>query len=220
MIFVIPTKYDPARPVVFDCVRAVRTHHPDARVVIVDSASDDRSYYEPMLELGAEVADIENRHYPTAAFGWALHAYPTERFFGCIFDSLIVNAPLDHLLAFPLTTVRHFLTPPTGWGEDQFGVSLSRWAEDHSPFPIPDQFVGVFGPMWFCDRQVLEQLDRCGFFDIHPTDKWQACAMERLAGIVLTELGYDPTNSLQGEMHGYWDDYDDTFVTKTAMARA
>jgi hypothetical protein len=214
--FVVPCKFDPARPIVFDCVASIRLHHPDATIVVVDANSDDRSY---LTDVDADlIGDFATGPtYTLATYKWAYDQLPDEQTFGLIHDSLIVNAPIPD--PDPLLTVRHFCTPPQGWGWDSQGVPLQDWAAQVAPFPIPDQFVGILGPMWFCRRQVLADLVDFGLFDIPVLDKWQLCGMERVTGIALQACGYDPTVSLQGEMFGFFDHYDETVVSKCHLGR-
>ncbi len=136
---------------------------------------------------------------------------------------MIVNQNLHHLEADPLTTVRYFRSPPNPWGADDTGTDIGVWGADqaaeHLDLLIPDEYCGVFGPMWFCQRQVMDDLDKLGLFDIKPSSKFEQQGTERLAGIALSHLGYDVRNSLQGEMHGFFDEYDSTFVEKRHLDR-
>lgn len=212
--FVVPVKYDPANPVVVDCVASIREHHPDATVVVCDTGSDDTSYFR---KIDCDIAQRMPRPYPIAAYGWAYELLAGEDAFALIHDSLRLNAPVPS--PDPLLTVRYFETPPTGWGWDQHGSPLEEWAAKVCKFDLPDTFAGVFGPMWFCKRQVLDDLAALGLFDIDVADKWQLCAMERIVGIALEHCGYDPRQSIQGEMRGFHDPYDESVVAKCHPGR-
>lgn len=215
--FVVPVKFDPHNPVVFNCVASIREHHPDARIVVVDSDSEDQTYLQ---DIDADVvADFRNRGYPLAAYRWAYEHDPDEQIWALIHDSLRVITPIP--APDPLLTVRYFDTPPTGWGYDRHGVPLEEWARKAvgDKFPLNPTFAGLLGPMWFCTRQVLTDLMDVGLFDIPVEDKWQLCAMERVTGIALQYLGYDARVSLQGRMEGFFDPYDETVVVKCHPGR-
>ncbi len=226
MIWVVPCRFDPERPVVFDCVASIREHHPDDQIVVVDSDSGDLSYQDRLIdELGAIPVSEANRNYAQGAYRWAYeHTTPAAEFFALIHDSLIVNANLHHLQDSELTTVRWFGAPPNPWGCDESGTDISVWgaaqAREHMGLDIPGEFKGVFGPMWFCQRKVLDDLAGLGFFDILPMSAFEQQGMERLTGIALTHLGYDVTRALQGCMAGFFDEYDSTFVEKRHLLRA
>lgn len=221
-MFVIPCKYSEQNPIIFECVSRIKQHQPEERILIVDSASEDKGYFD-RLE-GVEIADIDNVNYGTNAFKYAVDNYPEEQFFYCIYDSLLLHNSLEHLKMSPLTVVRHFCSPPTGIGWDADGTSLSVWANRqmyiHMGFTLPESYVGVMGPMFMCNRHVMEDLDQIGFFSILPTNKYELCAMERILGCALTRLGYKiEENSLQGEMFDFFGQYDNTYVEKVHVAR-
>lgn len=212
-MFVIPCRFDPARPVIFDCVASIRKHHPDADILVVDSNSPDTSY---LFDLDCATADIQNDRYGPGAWKYALGEYRAEEFFYLLFDSLTVNANLDDLRSSPLTTVRWFSCPPTGWGwNETTGEPLDDWARNHG-VKVPDKFRGVFGPMICASR---ETIIKANLFRVLPTNRFEQCALERCWGIWLDDAGFDVTNSLQGEMHGFYDRYDETRVAKRTLAR-
>lgn len=219
---IVPCKFEASRPCVIDCVTRLREHHPEVDVMVVDSDSEDRSYFAEVEKLGAQVLDAHNRNYGVGGFRRGVDVADDYDRYWFLFDSLLVNRPLE-LNDQPLTTVRYFEHPPTPWGADRMGADLYLWgaaALSRIGINCPAVYAGVFGPMWFCDAQVVDDLRRAGFWSLLPDDKWQACAMERVAGIVLERLGYDVRNSLQGRHVGHYDPYDETFVTKLDMARA
>lgn len=213
--FVLPCRFDPERPVIFECVESIREHHPDAEILVVDSNSPDTSYQD---DLDCEFYEAKNVNYGPGAFRLGMHVYPKADFFCLFFDSLIVNDNLDDLQAHDLTTVRWFDSATTGWGwDDTTGEPLDQWARDRGVV-IPDRFRGVMGPMIAARREVIERAD---LFRILPTTRFEQCALERCWGIWLEEAGYDPAaHSLQGEMHGFFDSYDESRVAKRSLSRA
>ncbi len=215
MRWIVPVRFDPENPCVFDCVNSIREHHPDDPVLVIDSDSPDRSY---MDKVDAPVIDLHNQHYAHGAFKWAYRNLPDE-FFALIFDSLMIKSNLAFLEDRPVTATRHFRQPPNSWGTDDHGYPLKTWAEDQMGWPMPDEFVGIQGPMMFASRSVLDELDREGFWNIKIQSRFQHEGLERLTGILLARLGYDMTNSLQGEQGGLFDHYDTTHVEKLNFAR-
>jgi hypothetical protein len=215
-VWVIPCKYDPEHPVIFDCVKSIISHHPDAHIVVVDSASEDKSYFKDLKAWDVTVADVNNQFYGPGAFSYAYDTYLDEDFFYCIFDSLIINDNLEDLEEFDCTSIRHFFHPPTGWGwNEDTGQPLEEWARAKG-VRIPKSYIGVMGPMLIAQRKVFRS---AGLFKIMPTNRYEQCALERCWGIWLQQAEYDPTNSLQGEMHGFFDDYPEDRVTKLDMHR-
>lgn len=220
-MFVIPCKFEKDKPIIFECVERIKTFHPNDKILIVDSCSDDKSYYSMS---GVIIADIENLNYGTNAFYYAYKNFPEEKFFYCIYDSLLLNQSLKEFNQKPLTVIRHFKSPPTEIGFDENGISLAEWAslqmKLNMNLNIPATYTGVMGPMFFGNRTVFSNLEEIGFFNILPKNKYQLCAMERILGITLEHIGYDIIgNSIQGEMFDFFGNYENTYVEKVNMAR-
>lgn len=202
---------------IVEAVGSARRLMPDEPVLVVDSDSPDRSYMN-LLPAEVEVADVKNRGYATGAYWWAYHNRPAD-FYYLFHDNLYIRADLTHLKERPVTAVRWFPMPDAGWGYDEADKPLEDWAHSVWPEPYPD-FNGVFGPMLAVQRTVLDDLADLGFDQVLPVNKWQECAMERLWGVALAELGYDVTDgALQGEMRGYFDDHPSDLVHKVLGGR-
>lgn len=220
-MFIIPCKFDKNNPIIFECVQKIKETNPKERIIVVDSASEDKSYFKDLL--GVTIYATENRNYALNAYYQVWKDYPDEDFYFCIQDSLLVNDNLAHLKDQTLVTVRHFNCPPTPIGWDADGNDLSEWANGkmgtHMGMSLPDIYVGVFGPMWFCKPEVMKALDQIGLFKILPENKYELCAMERIAGVAMMACGFDPSNSLQGEMIDFYGDYDSSLVRKVHLAR-
>lgn len=220
-MFIVPCKFDPTRPVIYECVRSIRDHHPNEKILVVDSASEDKTYFH---QIDAEVIDADNTHYAVNGYYIGFQKYPDEDHYFLLYDSLFVRSNLDEFRTNKLTTVRHFKTPPTGFGFDETGKELWPWANsqcrNNMGFDLPQEFTGVFGPMWFCNGEVMRDLERLGLFKILPQTKFHLSMMERLVGVALGRLGYDPSNSLQGEMVDFYAAFDNTYIEKTILDRA
>lgn len=222
-MFVIPCKYNSDNPIIFECIDRIKTHHPDDKILVVDSASEDRSYITKIK--GADVALIENKNYSLAAYSYAYNTYRHEQYFYCIHDSLLVNSSMKQFEQQPLTVLRYFCSPPTGMGLDDKNEDLNIWAnaqlQEHVGISVPDYYYGIFGPIFFAQRDVMDQLSTMGFFNIKCLIKHHMSAMERMLGITLCHLGYNLSAlSLQGEMIDFFGDYDSTYAQKVHLLRS
>ena len=221
-LFVVPCKFDRTRPVIFECIQSIYKYHSNPKILIVDSDSADKSYLRWCYRKHCAVANIHNQLQGFGAHAWAMRHYSDIDFFYLIFDSLIITSNLDHFRDRPLTTIRHWPSSMHDWGWDAQGDHLSLWGKeqlDSMGIPMSDSYNGIMGPMMFAQRQVLEQLDRLGYWFIQTTDKYKQCGMERVAGIVLEHLGYDVTRSLQGVHTDHYAPYDEQFVRKLNLGR-
>lgn len=220
--FIVPVKYSVEKDYIHQCVAAIKYCHPGEKIVIVDSASEDKSYFNTHRD--TIVLDVENKNFGTNAFKVAHDLFPDEDYYYCIYDSLILQSNLQTLVSEGVTAFRYFRSPPTGWGWDDKGVELSVWAQEqmftHTGYSIPDEFRGMMGPMFIASNDAMSKIDESGLFNIYPEDKYQLCAMERIYGIVLQFLGYDFwTNAPQGEMTDFYGQYPEDKVVKLNAAR-
>jgi hypothetical protein len=212
----VPCRYDPERPVVYDCIASIREHHPDEKIVVVDANSPTRAYLNDLyLRYDAIPWPVGNDGYAPRAIKMVVDHYPEEPFFYLFFDSLTVHDNLDDLKAHDLTTVRYFTYPRTGWGWDRDGTPLDDWARLHG-CATPNSYHGVFGPMIAATRETIAAAN---LFRLIPRTKEQQCGLERCWGIWLEAAGYDVTHSLQGEMFSMDQEFDESRVSKRILAR-
>jgi hypothetical protein len=213
-LFSITCRYDPANPVVLRCIESIRKHHPESPIHVVDSDSEDKSYYEQVKHLGAEVQDIGNHSLTTGNIWHTYENYPDYDFYYFLHDSMLIKDGLLDLMDAEVTALRYFRSwNGIGWsptehpsGDNGFVYSETfNWANSQllaktKYTPEPGQrFAALFGPMLMCHRSVLDRLKANGFDKIRPTTKRQSEAMERLWGMVLNLEGYDLSQlSLQG----------------------
>lgn len=202
------------------CVQSILDTN-DGSIVVIDSASPDRTY---MRRMPAEVtvADVNNTGYAPGAYAWA-YANLSAPYWRLIHDSLLIHDKLDDLQAHPVTSVRWFPTPETSWGWDEAGVPLHVWGAAHLEsvgLRILDRFDGLFGPMMFATDDTMAKVAGLGLFDMAATDKFEACALERVYGVVLHHAGLSLRgSSLQGRMGDFYGEYDIRRVEKVHLDR-
>jgi len=221
-MFVIACKFSKENPIIFECVDAIKRYHPYDSICVVDSGSEDKSYFAD-LDKSVIVIDANNKHFCLEAYKVAFETFPETKFFYNIHDSLILQKNISFVEQNDLTTVRYWSDPPVGIGFDYDGSSLAEWANFemnlHLGYSIPGEYYGVFGPMFMCRNSVMKRLIASGFFNIKPITKFHSCATERICGIVLGKLGYDVTNSIQGYGGEVFGQYDETNVKKIHLSR-
>lgn len=222
-MFVVACRNEAEQPIVYECITAIQTHHPDAKILIVDSDSPDKSYFDWATERGCNVADIKNHGYAHGAFRFGIRAYPNEPFYNLIFDSVIVTTNLDYLQDRPFTAIRHWSQNDHDWGWDSHGEHLSVWGNRQlrrMGIEYPSAYHGILGPCMFVSAHVVDELENIGYWDTIIADAYEHCGLERVAGIVLDRLDYSVTESLQGVHYSHFSHYDESAVRKIDMARA
>lgn len=185
-MFAIACRFDAARPVVYECVHGILQHHPGAEIVVVDSASPDRSYCRELRSLGIRVDEIDNRHYEAGAI-WHVHErYPRDHYF-FLQDSAIPTASLADLARHEVSGMMHW-RDWEGCGPEHLAAGRELLAQTDYPW-LERGFPMIFGSILFARRSVLDRLRAKRFDRALPTDKAGSCAMERLWGVALQHEG-------------------------------
>lgn len=212
-MFIIPCKFDSRSPIL-ECIQSIQKFYPNEKIVIVDSCSNDKSYFD---YIKPEVFDIieGNYNYEIGAYLTAYKKYPNEDKYFCIHDSLIMTGKInDFDLNKLLITVQWF----NGFWDD---AEQKAFAENMiGKTLVNSQFIGCFGSIMICDGVVLNKLQK--FIKPHhlPTNKKQSCAFERILGILLGNvMGLNLTNSLQGQHVTIEHKYNESFCKKIFIKR-
>jgi hypothetical protein len=221
-IWVVPVRFDPKNPVVFQCIESIQEHHDNPIIIVVDSDSDDKSYLSWCVNHGCRIGPTNNHLRAFGAHAWAYRHNPDADFFYLTFDSVIINANLDYLQERPVTAIRHWSNAMHGWGWDGAGTPLEVWGGqqlERMGIPFPDAYTGIMGPVMFAQKETCDELDKIGYWFAQTTTEYEHCAMERVAGISLAHIGYPITESLQGFHTTHSAEYPENAVRKIDLAR-
>ena len=64
-IFVIACYYDGSNAAIFECVKSIQKHYKSAKIVVVDSNSPDKTYFQRLKEKKVTVYNAKNKNYDT-----------------------------------------------------------------------------------------------------------------------------------------------------------
>ena len=189
-MIVIPCYHDPLHNHVQTCVRSVRRFMSGERILVVDSGSPSKAYFDEVEILGATVADVGNKHYETGAWWYAYEHYPDEATYYCIHDSTWLQADLRRCRQpGPLTVPGYMRT----WeGCDTLMIEATERLLASVGLKAPSAFWACAGSMFFVDRSVLALVAQTPYAALRPTNKTEAMAMERIWGIAFGSLGFTP----------------------------
>ena len=195
-MFVIPCKYTPKSPVV-DCVKSIRKYYKDERIVVVDSDSDDKSYFDKIIKYDAEVYDVGNKNYVNGALWHCYRKYKDEKFFYVIQDSMKIKMNFDYVEDRDFTCIASF--PNTCWAENFEGGSeehkrLAKELISKTNYKYLESNIDwhpVFGNSVFISRKLLDSLERNGYDKCLGENKQGEEATERIWGMVLYQEGID-----------------------------
>jgi glycosyltransferase involved in cell wall biosynthesis len=202
--FVITCKYSQEHSLLFNCLRSIREYNPEHEIFIVDSDSDDKSYFEEAAkQYGATIENIKNKNFTTGAV-WHMYNNHKRDYYYFLHDSTEVLGNFDHLTKNKVVPILlsniGFKWPvwPVKRKHDSKWNNANRsykWAEEkvieHTPFNFRTSgFRCIGGPKFLCDIEVLDKLHQSGFNKILPSTKQESEMMERLWGFAFDELGY------------------------------
>lgn len=194
-MFVIPCKYCKENDYITTLVDDIRKYHSDEEILIVDSASEDKSYFKTLEKYNVIIADVNNKNWMIGAFWYAYHNYNRE-FYYFLHDTMRVKANLDYLKYKPLTILATFdinAGPFNGWKDRVINET------GYKRYTIRNR--GVYGPIFFCNRFIMDNLKKNGVDKLMPTNKMETWYLERAYGAIFENEGFDMDQcSLYGDI--------------------
>lgn len=186
-MFVIPCKYNPDFPFIIDLVHNIREFHPIEKIMVVDSNSIDKSYFEKLKKYDVIIEDIKNENWMIGAYWHGYKKYPDEEFYFFMHDSMKVKANLDYLKEKDVTTLMYF-TRLCGNFND-WGARITQ----ESKYQYVNEGNGCYGPIFFCKNKVMKIMIEMGVDKFLPNNKAETGLCEGCYGFFLEEQGYDLT---------------------------
>lgn len=199
-MFVIPCKYTSKSPIV-ECVRSVRKHYPDDLIVIVDSDSDDKSYFNLIEEYDVVIEDISNKNFLDGSLWHCFEKFKHENFFYLIQDSMKIKMNFDYVEDSDFTCISSF--PNNCWAENFNGGSKAQKKfvknvlakTNYQYLESEINWYPVFGISFFISRKLLKKLKSNNLHRFLPCSKMEMEAGERIWGMVLYQEGIDVLSS-------------------------
>ena len=198
-MFVIACRYSDKNNYVLQLVDDIVQFHPDEEVVVVDSDSEDKSYFDILSKYdNVIIEDIQNKNWMVGAYWHAFKKYKRP-FYYMLHDSMRVKENLDYLKEKDLTTLYYFNRNMADFND------LKSRVDNETDYTYVDTGFGVAGPIFFCKHKLLDSIDKKGFSKILPNNKVDTGHHEGCWGFIFEAEGYDLTEcSLFGEfMHDH-----------------
>lgn len=186
-MFVIPCKYNPKFPFIIQLVEDIRKYHTEEKIVIVDSNSTDKSYFNILKKYDVIIEDVSNLYWMVGAYWYAYKKYPNEKYYYFMHDSMRVKANLDYLKQIDVVTLMYFnrnISNFNSWGE---------LITNKSKYIYSNVGNGCYGPIFFCKNKVMERMLKMGADKFLPINKQETGYCEGCYGFFLEEQGYDLT---------------------------
>lgn len=232
---------------VIDCVQSLRKYHKNIKIIVVDSKSPDKTYFDIIKEFNVEICDINNMHRETGAIWYVFENYENIDYYYFLQDSLICLENADHLVKKEFSCLRYFpswdgkkfkgtpgnLYTRCGWADADVPIEknglgfkylsenglddrnwLSYQLKKNSPeVKIPLEWNSIFGPVFFCTREILQKIHDTGFNKILPSNKFESCIMERAWGIIFEYFGINVYNNAVQKYYLH-PDYNEDYLFK------
>lgn len=193
--FIIPVKYSATSNSIINLVHDLSIHHPNDEVVVVDSDSADKSYFDAIQHPNLNILDIANQHWMCGAWWSGIKSTPQRDHYALLHDSMKFKANIDHLLS-DLLFLMYF--------ERKVSPTFAYWseklcAENERAYNV-DGF-GCWGPMLFASNKTISDFQILGVDKYLPSNKAETGYCEGLYGAAAELLGFDiPTISLYGDV--------------------
>jgi hypothetical protein len=167
----------------------VNKYSPDSTILIVDSYSDDYKVFQELQELpNVVISPKKNKNFEAGAFWIAHELYPDEDLL-ILQDSIIVSYDLNFLKE------KDFFC---------FSYQQFQWFENceilekflnNGNFTLNTSNNLIFGNSFYLKNKYIKQLKEKNIHTLLPINKKDSCAMERLWGMILTQIGLDIENN-------------------------
>lgn len=186
--FKVPNKfpYTGSSSTIEDVYLACKKYMPSEKIVVVDSNSDDKSYYD-RLE-GVDIIE-ENINYETGAIWKVFEKYPNEDYYLLLQDTTI---PITNLITELKDNDVIGFWYTNDWESDMEGCR--EWAIKNIKLAdieyISYGFKSILYNIFVAKNKVLKELKDKNFHRVLPNNKLSSASMERLWGIVFKQMGY------------------------------
>ena len=185
-MFVIACKYSKIHNYVINLVKSIREFHPNEEIVIVDSNSEDKSYFDEVKLYNVYIEDINNENWMIGAYWHAFKKYKRD-FYYFMHDSMIVKGNMDYLKEKDLTTLCYFHRGDANSSFNQYANRIN----DETKYTYNINGLGCYGPIFFCKYELMNNLLQKGADKILPSNKAETGFCEGAYGFYFESEGFD-----------------------------
>jgi glycosyltransferase involved in cell wall biosynthesis len=209
-MFIIPCKYNP-KCLVEKTIESIRNHHPNTEIVLVDSDSDDKTYFKRIEQYNVLIEDIANHNYEPGAFWYTVQKYNRGKYILCQ-DSIIFKRNIDDIIDGTMSMKCFMNFIENSFSHWMRGVSVpdylngvNKMMGDFEPLSMTtnETFAGVFGSNLIVSGFITElMMTRNLHKSLLPTNKFEHQIAERVFGLVAKRMGIPLENhTIIGNFH-------------------
>lgn len=189
------------------CVDSILKYHPDDKIVITDSQSENKSYYKQYIDCeNIIILDNINKNRQVGSFEIIYDHFPNESYYVMIHDSLFFKKSIQKFLDSSEEFISFMYFPETFNNETKnFCVNVF----DNTPYQVPNvgtQINASFGPLFIIKNSLIKKIkDNNLLIKLKSNSKLEDQYFERIIGIWAEQEGYSPEkNNMEGNCLSRW----------------
>ncbi len=216
-MFVIPCKYDSRSPIL-DSIKSITEIHPTEKIILVDSGSEDKSYYKDIEEYdNVEILDVTNQYRLIGALKHAYRQYPNEGYYVLMHDSVSLKKSIQNFID-SLDRVKVFMhfTSPLNTLDSNIRGEYIQWMNDifekidytnDINGYFSNDFSGIFGTMGIYSNNFVKLLDNKKVLENVKAETFNHGQFsERVIGYICKCEGINISDSIDGDALMKWND--------------
>jgi hypothetical protein len=205
-MFVIPCKYNTLSSL-FETINSISKFHPNEKILVVDSDSDDKSYFDLLKQINnVIICDIQNKNYEIGALWYAYKNFNDESHYILIHDSFVLKESLSNFIVKDATYAMMYFDEDMythGNSHSDLRESEINYAKEvllKTEYCFNRSVNGALGTMGIYSHNVLENFNKKGLMNsLIPIDKFGSNMSERIIGICCKQEGFDfKDNNVEG----------------------
>jgi hypothetical protein len=202
-MFIVPCKYSDQSPIQ-KCIDSIITFHPGEKITIVDSNSENKSYFDKFKNIkNVNILDCSNVNFIIGALWKTYREFPNEQYYILIHDSIGLKKPIQqkYLDDDKFYSFMYFPEYVVDNGSQEYAFYKQVFSKTEYTIPnVADTIHGCFGVMCIIKNNLMKIFDRKGLIDAAlPTNKLQCNVCERIMGICADQEGFNPKDyNLEG----------------------
>lgn len=187
------------------CVKSILEHHPNEKVVILDSGSSDKSYFDFYKDdERVIILDDVNQYRHPGSFKVVYEKFPNEPYYAIIHDSIIFKKSIQKFLddQIEFYSFLYFFEKTQYEGNEHIEYYRKLFDGTKYNAPQPETMItGAFGHIGIIKNSMMKRMSESGFLDkFKSNNKWEDQNCERVLGMVATQEGYPPEKySIEGD---------------------
>lgn len=221
-MFCLSCKYIP-QSLIFECVESIIKFHPNEKILIADSKSEDKTYLNNLYKYENIEIFLENEDRQIGSLWESYKRYPNEHSYILLQDTVVLKKSLDLYIKTDnlFTTFLYFndtvgfsclSSPPLNLDYEFYKMVLSN--TDYIVPELGQNIFGSFGPIFIIKNELMQKFNSRGLIqNLKTRNHIEQQYAERLIGICAEQEGYPPSlYNIEGEYYSRFGDIENNNI--------